>query len=81
MAKPMSKRVGTVVQVMFFDHVKNGPEINCVVYGKIIKSTKLSYTIASWDIITSNKVLRKNNMETFTILKSTIVSLKELFSI
>lgn len=78
----MSKlRRGQVLQVTFLDHVQgHGEPLELVAFGRLLRFDRLSLTILSWtqaDPSIEQDPADGNNVS-FTILRSTVKSLKRL---
>lgn len=69
-----------ILRVEFYDHVAviSGMEnpIKCVAYGVLVGENKLAIFIGNW--VCNNDVTDMNNIDTITILKSTIIKKKIL---
>lgn len=70
----IKKRVGKYVLLNFLDHCKDGSGdlIEIEVVGKIIEEKTLSVRVVCWDLPPSDDS-RKENWETYNIIKSTIL--------
>ena len=65
----------TVVEIVFDDHVQGADDaIRCVVFGRVHRCTEKQITVKSWDYHKPTAEL-DHNIETFTILQSTIIKL------
>jgi len=71
--------------ITFYDHSidysnDNNPDpITCNAIGYLRATYKLCYRFSYWDIIDDDYLTRIQNRETFKILKSDIISIKEIF--
>ena len=75
------KLTGKIVHITFYDHSCFKEIITCEAFGRVVRDSKLQIRIACWDLKTSDGELRRSNWETYSILKSAIIEIKELFSI
>lgn len=73
-------RVGDEVRIEFLDHCKHSSlpspgALGFYVYGKIVEDTSLCYVVGCWVSTTKGDV---DNIEAFTVLKSTIKQIKRI---
>ena len=74
----MKLRVGQLVAVEFMDHVEDGSEpMACTVYGRVAKVHKDFVTVDCW-CYTNIETEYDSNVKRYTILRSTVVTMKEL---
>ena len=68
----------TVVEIVFDDHVQGADDaVRCVVFGRVHCCSPKQITVKSWDYHAPTAGL-DHNIETFTILQSTIIKLRRL---
>ena len=73
----VSKRsIGSVVDVIFWDHAQNGQVIKCRVWGKLKHVDDKQIIIRSWEC--SDMPDNDTNHEHFSIVKSCIIAFKIL---
>lgn len=68
-------KANTLVSIVFDDHVQGADEpMRCVVFGRVHSCNPKAITVKSWDYYVPTPAL-DHNIETFTILQSTIAKL------
>lgn len=71
--------IGELYRVRFKDHVVDSSGlIVCSAVGWVIEIGEDFVVLSYWTVHDDNPETVKNNLETFTIIKSTIISMKRL---
>lgn len=70
---------GHVVAITFLDHVEDGDEpMECTVYGRLHKTTRVAYLIDSWTC--ADPAVHEDNKKRFAILKNVVSDIRVLKS-
>lgn len=72
--------VGDIVRITFLDHVEDGNDpIEFEVFGRVARNDDKSVVVRSWGLANGDIDDVKENEKVFTIVKSTVTSLKKIF--
>jgi len=66
-------------KITFLDHaIGDKGVVTCIVVGWVIEQDKEQVTLSYWIVETDDKELRDNNLEPVSIIKSTILKIRQI---
>ncbi|MGO9108526.1 MAG: hypothetical protein ACLP9L_04770 [Thermoguttaceae bacterium] len=80
----MRLKPGQIVEATFLDHCEGGGiPMPCIVYGQVLSVNKLALTVGSWLCADPDygHDPRDPNLKCFTILRSTVTSIRHLTAV